>query len=456
MLVLSCWLANAIANDDVVVVRHDAHWWTATAPTVPALPTDVSGRPCKVRAVWTTTGMRLDQTDGCSVDVAGPALAGLAAWAWVASPGAPEGPVAELWVLPGRRDGLLDQVNFVQAAGQELNLPAAIGFVPYGLVGRTLIQFPEVALGQGADEPLCRARIDISTTGTPQNVDVTGCPDLFRDAVDVGLRQWGFRPWLVDSLSTASALVVDVQFSRPDASGLGARAQVVFPPDAVTPTAHMARISQPAPVRRSPPMPEGSPAFWVHHPPFGRVGVYQYPLPAPTQAATRCEVLVGVNSDRQVWVWPDKDGCDGTLHAAVESALATWVMVPPRPADGELYARFPVIVVFPGEGKAPWLEIADGDYRSFDLAPNVHTFPSPTIVKRVAPKGAPPGECMLVVTVSPGGSPTDVTVTECSSGMEAPSIEAVRKWRWGIPRADGKPVSWTTRVRVRVSGADSG
>jgi TonB family protein len=442
-------VAVASAMDPLVVSR-GPHTWTATGCVPPDLPEDTASAACRFQLRWTSSGMALDQTSNCAADVAPRAADTLASCRWTSTPGAPMGPVVEIWVLPGRRPDVPDHVAVVQSAAASLTLPAGVDAIPFHVVGRTFLQWPAAALEADTNDTSCDARVEVTSTGLVGNVTVEGCDALFRDAVDVGLRAWGFSPWSLEGLSVPSAVRLGVNFTRDVDDAMRPGVEVQLPPDAVFPESVSARVDASPPARREPPMPEGSPAFLVHEAPYAMVAVYQYPLPGPGLEPGVCPVRLGVNSRRQVWVWPDAT-CPEALRGTVEKTLGDWVMVPQTPRPGELYARFSFDVVVPEAGD-PFVRMADPVYRSEDLVPGVHTVAAPRLLKQVMPRGDVAGSCTIDVTVAPSGRPQKAVAVACDSGLEQAALDAVQRWRWEPPRSDGEPTEWTTRVRIRGGG----
>lgn len=437
---------------DEVAVSRGAHSWTSVDVSVPELPVHSVGLACRFHLQWTASGMVAEQVSSCDGAVAPLAAQAVATWRWTATPGAPIGHVAELWLIPPRRPGLSSHVSFVQDANATLRLPAAIDVVPFHVVGRSFLTWPEAAKDGDTSDTSCDVRVEVSQTGIVGAVDAEGCDDLFRDAAEVGLRRWGMTPWALDGLSVPSAVRLVVEFRRavddaPDPYGVNVR----FPRDPDRPDAQVARVDSAPPQRPQPPMPEGSPAFLVHEPPYARIAVHEYPLPAARSEPGRCDAMVGVNSRRQVWVWI-AESCEEPLRAPVEEALQQWVLVPQSPQGGEIYARVSLSVVFPGNDAPPTIELLDPVYRAKELAAGVHTVPAPRVLKRTVPAGMADGSCTLEVVVGTDGRPKAATPVVCDDALRAAALEAVQQWRWDPPRADGRPSEWTTRVRIRSGG----
>jgi hypothetical protein len=201
--------------------------------------------------------------------------------------------------------------------------------------------------------------------------------------------------------------------------------------------------------------PTWDPLMLMDHPSFAEVGVYSMQLPREVSgdAEMRCEVLFGVNSKRFRTAWPQK-GCEPAVMDAALDAAVTWNLMHGEIRQGDLYARFKAVFVFPVEG-APYVQIP-----AKHLASPIDELPEGIIAIRPleAIKMVPPklvkgddlvaARCVIEAVVGGDGRPSDLVSLTCPEIYEKAALKAVSKWRWLPHEVNG--VAQTTRTRVAV------
>ena len=83
-------------------------------------------------------------------------------------------------------------------------------------VRRVAPHFPEEALAANISFVECLATISVDAAGSPTNVTVSGCPDLFFQSVENAVMRWRFEPAMADGLPVATDFELTIYFRRGD------------------------------------------------------------------------------------------------------------------------------------------------------------------------------------------------------------------------------------------------
>ena len=94
------------------------------------------------------------------------------------------------------------------APAEEISRPRA--------VRRVAPHFPDEALAANISFVECLATVSVDVAGSPTNVIVSGCPDLFFESVEDALMRWRFEPTMADGAPVATEFELTIYFKRGD------------------------------------------------------------------------------------------------------------------------------------------------------------------------------------------------------------------------------------------------
>ncbi len=372
----------------------------------------------------------------------------------------------EAWfVYPGRTGPDTVRVFVRQAHDVAWVLPDGVDPLYYTVDSRVPIGFPVAAVGRDTRDASCRAHVEVSSTGLPSDVWVEDCDDVYRDYAEEALRRWRFEPPVLDGAPFRTGVTLGVDFKRviegPSAPGVSI-VRFPEPPDLQGRPMPDTKVDYARLNWVAPELPRDTPLFGVRTDPYAEVLVYQLALPEAltSDEEISCPVLLGVNSERRQQVFHD-EACPKDARAPVAEALKSWLLAS-GDAAGARYARMPLTFVFPGSGQ-PYARIAASQVTR---APGEEGWPVGVVAQsalkpmtRVAPKlpkstrdaDPEPGRCVVKVEVSAQGRPTEAEVVSCPEVYVAPSLKAIRRWRWAAAEVDGEAVAATTTVSLRYN-----
>lgn len=432
---------------------------------------DPKVRVCRVSVRWSSEDAKWAPTvrDGCHPNLVDAATEGAGRWdiAVTQAPGR-DRELFEYWYVFPEKDGDPVRVFVRQAFDQQLHLTVpGVDVLDWSVKGRVLPEYPLEAVDKDTDVTLCQVKIDVAPSGTPGDIEITECDDVFHAGLETNLRHWRFGTPQLDGVPFISGLTIGARFRKSvEDSGPPGTVELMFPPDADLGERSQGRIEESV-VKVPIPKPSGPPLFMVDHRSYAEVGVYDlvWPVAAATPQERTCDVLWGVNSDREVWAWPET--CDPTVRNTVIEAASAWKLMHGVIETGERLARFRGTLVFPPGGAHAELRLPADDLETpaKDLPEHVQTYVVAKAYKTVPPKlprafatevTDPVVLCEMRVGVDPHGKPAEVASASCPGAFAAYAERAVRQWRWTPAESNGKPIASRVTVRIRFDQAIAG
>jgi len=336
----------------------------------------------------------------------------------------------------------------------EPTLPAGVLPVPLSAVELPAPMFPQAELDAGTLGAECTVDVDLSHRGyLLSKAVVRGCAEPFADAVVAASERWRFRTPRVGQEPSAVSSSLGVVFEAvPGAQPgtLDGDVRVIVP-------AHGTKeLVKQLPPRRQNGIPKNAePLLVLDHDPYAEVEIMGWSWPELEPSGPgRCELLVQVDARRRTVVWPES--CPDELRDPTVEAVRSWSLQAGTIEAGERYGRFRAAMVFT-PGSDPHLVVPEGDVvvLAEEAAARVHTFQEPVTRSRVAPKipkdlGAAE-ECVVTVEVGSNGKPSTIEPVSCSDAAFSEAKKAVKQWRWDPAREDGKPLPWSTTVKLRFA-----
>ena len=424
---------------------------------------DPTARICRVSIRWTAGSWEAIVHESCNPKLAETAAEAARRSTIAVSPPARDRELFEYWyVFPTERGGTVRP--FVrQAHDQDLVLTdERIDVLSWSVKARVQPEYPTAAVGADTSRTICEAKIGISPSGTPGEIAVYGCDEVFVAPLRATLRKWRWGTPELDGTPFFSGITLAVQFMAniDDPSQPGTTA-MRFPANPDLGSRTLARETAPVAEAFEPvPAPEGKPLFMVDHRSFAEIGVYEihWPEVAPSEVDRRCDVLFQVNSIRRVWAWPED--CDASVRDPTVLAAQQWRLMHGKIEPGERYARFRGTFFYPAGGGHPELRIPAGDLKSRarGLPDHVRTYAVAKTIRSVPPK-LPRGFatetldqivlCDFDVAVSAKGRPDEIRVRRCPGAYTPYAEKAIRQWRWTPASADGKEIASRVVARIR-------
>ena len=361
----------------------------------------------------------------------------------------------EVWYRYPRLESDPLRIAIRQSWNATLTVPPDIEVLPMKLTAFEAPQYPAEALELDTRVTQCEVDLNIGSSGVPAAIEVYRCDDVFREPVRAAMVRWRFAAPTFKGLPTSSAATLGVLFTR-SLDGLGGTAKVQLPPPLAA-----GEEERSAPVTTGPPE-RGAPItpmlFAVDHKSFAEVQFFELAMPEPWEGRGErtCDVLIQVNSRRQVWFWPEPGGCPEELHDRVRDVAAAWLIQPGKREENELYARVRGSFVFGAKGGPVRFRVPEGDVVTDEpLPPDVTTYeparPSYQVPPKI-PEGVPADAdpvCDVNVTITAGGKVSEVTSASCDDHYLPAARDVVKRWRWSSAREDGKRITSTVGVRVR-------
>jgi len=416
-------------------------------------------RLCRVRFTATEAGPLTPAFTECPPGLQAATDAAMKMWVVTLSEGegteAPAQANLDVWVRFGVGAREVPQLYVRGDWSRELSLPSGVSGIKLSPAELGRPVFPEQALDDGVLGASCSVDVKVSHRGYLQSDPVVfGCDDAFADAVVTAAQRWRFKAPRLGQEPSTSASVLGVVFEAVPGSAPG---QLEGKVEVIVPGSGEKLVMRQGPRQVRSGIPKNAePLLVLDHDPYAEVEVMDWVWPeGPVEAEIRCDLLVQVDSRRNVLVWPE--ACPEGAVETMVAAVSRWSLRPGEIEPGERYGRFRAAVVLQ-PGMEPQLVVPESDIVSIadEVADRVHTFRDAVTKSRVAPrmpKGmSGPEECTLKVEVSPSGKPSAIEPIRCSDLAFAEAKKAVKQWRWDPAQEDGKPLAWATTVKLKFAG----
>ena len=313
-------------------------------------------RACRVEVWWKDGQLAPKVSTDCHPGLEWAAEEAAAAWKIdVRKPPAFDSRVFEYWYVFPRRKGGPINVAIRQEWNTVLRVrPAWLEVVPFEVDAMLAPDYPVAALRTSTDITRCMVDIDVGAQGEVLRTEARRCDEVFHRTAEQAAKGWLIKGALQPDLSLRTGITVGMTFIR-NLDGRGGTVQLDLPSAA---DIGDREVEAPAPYRVPPSReePTGKPLVVLDHRSYAEVGVYDivWPQGRASKSDRSCDILFQVNSQRQVWAWPEEP-CDPGIRRAVVDAAEQWHLAPGEIGENELFARFRGTFLFP----AGWLRSHD-------------------------------------------------------------------------------------------------
>ena len=419
-------------------------------------------RTCRVQVMAHGTTVESQLDPSCHPGLAWAVEEAMANWAMAldAPVGRPR-ELLELWFVFPRSKRESVEVLVRQAYDVSLTLePLWLDVVRYEMVAMSLPSYPAEALGKDTTITQCDVEIEVGRSMAPSKVEVSRCDEVFHAEARRAVGKWLVQGPERQNQVLWTGLKVGLRFVR-DLDGEGGNVEVQLPENVELGgrSAEWTKLPFAMPEKRE--MPEGEPVLEVAYRGYRSIGVYDlvWPDPVAYGRELRCDVLMIVNDERQVFAWA-QGYCDDEVRRATTQASRAWHLQVGETKVDAAAARLRGTFVYPADGSHPRFRI-DAEHLVTpprELPKHVEFVRPPTATRRLPPKirwwrdvdfGDETVECRLEVDVGTSGRPVDVWPASCPPVLFDVARKTVRKWRWAPASANGKAVRSRVSVTMR-------
>ena len=478
---VSLWIVAAIAQDvrtlsvDDFQIKTNGITATVTQAAIPRWSqVNAPDRTCRLRffADAGSTEVRSEVDPACHPALMWTVEEAAVHWKLELDQGpARSRPLLEVWfVYPPRRGQV--EVAVRQVWDAELRvIPEWLDVMEYELRAVGLPKYPAKAQSIDTDITICDVDLDFGASMSPTQVRVRRCDEVFHEAAEAYARKWLIRVPERENQVLWSGLTVGMQFFN-GVGGSEGRIEFTLPPKPDMGGRASWVDERPFAMPDKRPAPETDPIMEVRYRGYRKVGVFDivWPEPVESNRELRCDVLMLVNDERQVFAWP-QGHCDAEVNDVVTRASRGWYLDPEvtiltgeesivRTYPEAYAARFRGTFVFPPRGGHPRFEVKKtylvSDQRSLPEFVDFVTEADP--MSRPPPKIAwwrdvdLQGEiasCTIEVDIRRNGSAGDTRLVRCPPALYPVATKAVRRWRWSPASANGAPIPSRTQVTFR-------